>query len=217
MNIGSNACCWITKRPVLPERTILNEYGNLIRAAWETKPLILRVANNVEASQPGVNVEARDTNRMIVVPESLRALFVRIQEDCILARSYPILRIAVALGWNICSVQMYNGANRGYACIGSVNRRIHREQVLRGEIVDPVYGDALIAKCLERGPGIDASINPKFRWRQIAVQLLRDLGHRHLVIRSPSEACLRLRNGWNRHAVDKARQTADTTVIDGAR
>src|SRR5262249_1220317 len=157
------------------ERTILNQQRNLLCAARQTQSLFIGVAHDVETGESRINIEPSYTERVVVVPERLWALFVGVQIDCILTGGNPIFGIAVALRWNVRSVQMHDCSNCRHARFSPVNRRIHLKEMLRWKIVDPVHSNTLFTVCFKSRTRIDARISPKPGRRQIAMELLSDL------------------------------------------
>jgi hypothetical protein len=105
--------------------------------ALAQQPILVVVGDQIEAGKAGVDVEARDPQRVVVIPQRRRLLVVRVvidlprplRADLLEARREPCLRVAVTVIGNVPTVQVHNSAHeRAAVRVVSVPARptVHR-------------------------------------------------------------------------------------------
>ena len=95
------------------------------------------VADEKHAEEARVGVEAVDAHGMVVIPEGGGFLFERVGAGAGLARDEPVFRIAVVFGGGLRAVEVGDGSDVGDVGTASVKGMVDREEVFRGEVVDP--------------------------------------------------------------------------------
>ena len=108
---------------------------------------------------------------MIVIPEHCRILLVGIVIKNRLARRDPVFRIAIALRWRSCSVQVRNGPYLWFVSLGSVKSVIDGQEVLLRQLVRPFNQQAIPAARLNRRPRNRKTEGPTPGRLQVAVDL----------------------------------------------
>src|SRR5437867_8894926 len=140
------------------EEPILDGQRDLERPVGKIEAALDAVAKQVDPLEPGVVVEARRPERVVVVPELRGRLIVRIVIGPLLeerpglreAVREPRLGIAVALREHLVPVQMDDGPHRRLS-VDAVQCLVDREHVATRQFVYPAHGDGLAAPRLERG------------------------------------------------------------------
>ena len=149
-----------------------------------------------------------------MVPERRRQLVIRIEVDLLLAGEDRVLGVTVELGFDVRSVQMHDRAGRRSKLIRSVRAEIDRQKVLGTQgaegipdVADPVHGDGLVRRGLDRRSRELSVVTPECRGRQIAVQLLLEFRDRDLVLGHTSRgSAYRLGHRGDRQGIDEGLQ-----------
>ena len=87
-----------------------------------------------------------------------------------LARAVPVLRIAVALGRDLRSMQMHHGTALSNPRFRPVERMIDRQEMPRRQLVHPLDQEPTPARTSNVGPGTLPPYSPQRRGGKITVQ-----------------------------------------------
>src|SRR5262245_60740298 len=201
----TNGGIGIHERSVRSDVPILDDEGNLVDARREVKGIFDLVTQDVHAGQAHINVQPRDADRMVVIPERRRPLIIRVVVDAVLEERTcprevsrgPRVGVSIVVRKNPEAVHVHDGSHRGLVRFGAVYGGIDRQDMRRGQGIPPQHSDGDTSSYLERRPWARAVIAPQRCRRQIAMQLLLEGNHRDVVDRHPVDSVRDRHGGWD--------------------
>jgi hypothetical protein len=158
---------------------ILDEERNLAFIRRKPEAVLVLVADQIEARESGTDIEPRQPESVIVIPERGRFLVVLVPVDLLHeGRSAlrepgrePSFRLAIALRLHVTAMQMrdeWDPAGWSRLRVRRVDGAVDRKQVrqrapVRNERIRPTDGRRLAATHVEGRPGIGAVVAPERR------------------------------------------------------
>ena len=159
------------------EVTVVEDNGDLVLALGEVESVFVLVADEEHAEEAGVGVDAVDAHRVVVVPEGGGILLQGIVRDFGVAGGEPVFGVAVALGARLGAMDVDDGTDLGDVLAGAVQGVVDGEEVLGGEVVDPVDVERLVGANLEGGAEGVGAVAPHAGDGHVPVDLGVDLAH----------------------------------------
>ncbi len=187
------------------ERLVLDHERHLELAAGQTQGALDLVADQVAAREPCVDVQPRDAERVIVIPERRGLLVVEPVVGVRLTRQERVVGRAVGARGHVVAVHVHGGARRRGvvpSVVGPVQRGVDPERV-RAELVARDVGHGLTALRDHDRPEVGdrgiRRISEGRRLAEIAVEPVRSRSHRQ-----PARGQLRRRDdGRDRQRIDE--------------
>jgi hypothetical protein len=96
------------------------------------------VADEDHAEEAGVDVEAIEAHGMVVIPEGGGVLLQRIVAGARIGRGEPVLGVAVVLGRTRPPCRWTTARTSGTSRAAAVQAVVDGEEVLGGELIDPL-------------------------------------------------------------------------------
>ena len=154
----------VIQRAVRIELTVLDHQGNLEFTGRQTQAGLETVTQEVKPGQAHVDIQARDPQCMIVVPQGGRGLVIRILVGIEGARQEIVFRLTVKPRRHMPTVQMRHGPRRATPVVRPMRTGIDVQVMRTGrQVVDVFYLDRLYGRGLDRGTGKAAGIGPDIR------------------------------------------------------
>jgi hypothetical protein len=134
------------------QKSIADQQGNLVFPARQIEGILRFITNEVHAHQPGVNIQAINPHRVIVIEEHRRILLIGVIEGGGLSRDVPVLRVAVAVGRCFASMKVNHAADFRQVRFGAMNGVVDGQKMLLGQLIDPLDHQSMAAASFERRP-----------------------------------------------------------------